>query len=425
MANEADNFQAAPDDAPLLIVIGCGGQPYREYILRSAAERYRLWLIDAEPVTWQRRYVVGATAVDPMVATDGIAAAQQVAASHEVTGVFCYDEGLIWPASQVADALGLPGNPPEVVRSCRDKAATRAVLEKAGVPQAASTAVTSLDEAREAAERIGFPVVLKPRGLAGSKGVQRADGPDDMEAAYAAARGASYPGVPVYDAGVLVEEYLDGPEISVDSVFFQGECLPMVVARKDVGFDPFFEELGHIVIGDDPLLRDDGVLGILRDTHAALGWHTGITHTEVKLTSRGPRLIEVNARLGGDLIPYLGLLANGIDCSAAGADVAAGVAPDVTPKWSKVSGITFLYPREDCEVVDIEVHEDRAGPNVHQAFAMAAPGMVLRLPPRGFISRYGFVIAVADDEATCRAALGEAETIIELSAVPLGVEAAK
>jgi biotin carboxylase len=407
------------DPRPLLLVVGSGDQRYREYIMRSAAAKYRLWLLDADPPTWQSTYLEGSTVVDPMVIADGVAAGLAVAAERKVDGVLCYDEGLIWPASHVAEALGVIGNPPDVVRSCRDKHATREVLDRAGVPQARSACVSSAGEAAAAAAAIGYPVVLKPRGLAGSKGVLRVDDPSAMADAYAAARAASYPGVPVYEAGVLVEEYLDGPEISIDSVFADGRCHPMVLARKQVGFEPFFEELGHVVLPDDPLLADPDVLGLLHATHEAIGWRTGVTHTEMRLTSRGPRLIEVNARLGGDLIPYLGLLARGVDCAAAAADVCAGREPDVAQTRSKVAAIRFLYPEVDCEVVTVEARPDVGGPAVFRAEATAPPGAVLRLPPRGYLARYGFVIAVADTEEECREALAGAERVVELHAVPL------
>lgn len=407
------------DTRPLLLVVGSGDQRYREYIVRSAAERYRLWLIDANPPAWHDQYVIGSTAVDPMVIPDGVEAAKAIAAEHPIEGVFCYDEGLIWPSSHIAAALGVLGNDPEVVRSCRDKAATREVLDRAGVPQATSRAVSSAEEAATVAGEIGYPVVLKPRGLAGSKGVLRVDDPADLADAYTAARAASYPGVPVYEAGVLVEEYLDGPEISIDAVFHEGECFPMVLARKQVGFDPFFEEVGHVILPDDPLMTDPEIVGLLRSTHEALGWRVGVTHTEMRLTSRGPRLIEVNARLGGDLIPWLGWLSRGVDCAAAHADACMGRAPDVEPTRSKVAAIRFLYPPEDCEVVSIDHHPDRGGPAVVHSIVMAPPGAVLRLPPRGYLARYGLVIAVADTEEECQATLARAEEVVELHAVPV------
>lgn len=408
-----------PDPRPLLLVVGSGKQLWREYTMRSAASRYRLWLIDAKPPTWQGKYLVGSSTVDAMVIPDAVAAAEAVDRQHRVGGVFCYDEGLVWPSAHMAEAVGGLTNDPEVVRSCRDKHATRTILDGAGVGQARSICVATPEEAAAAADDIGYPVVLKPRGLGGSRGVIRVDHPADLRDAYADSAMVSHPGVPVYEAGILVEEYLDGPEISIDAVFWEGECHPMVVARKEVGFDPFFEEVGHVVLPDDPYLEDEDVMHVLRSAHEALGWRYGVTHTELKLTSRGPRLIEVNARLGGDLIPWLGWLARGIDCGLAAADVAAGRPPDVAATRSRVAGIAFLYPPEDCEVVAVEVRRELAHPAVHQVTATAGPGTVLRLPPNGYISRYGLVIAVADDEAACREALAGAERIVELRAVPL------
>lgn len=383
-------------DKPLLLLIGSSSQRNREFILKAVTPRYRLWLLQPAEVTWEAPYVVGNTVVDNTDARKLVEAAREVAERHEVTGVFCYDEGLVWQAASVSQALGLPGNTPEAIAACRDKHTTRARLAEAGVAQPASEGVRDLDEARAAAEKIGYPVVVKPRGLAGSMGVKLARDPSEMEAAYAAATAVSYPGVPVFEVSVLIEEYVDGPEISVDAVFHDGECVPLAVAHKKVGFAPFFEEVGHVVDGADPLLSDPDLLDALRRSHAALGFHTGVTHTEFKLSSKGPRLLEVNARLGGDMIPYLGHLATGVDIALAAADVAAGRKPDTEVRHRKVATVTFLYPEHDIEVESVTVHSDRLPPQVHSAIALADPGAVLRLPPGGYISRYGRIITVAD-----------------------------
>jgi biotin carboxylase len=406
----------------LLILVGSGAQLYREYIIRAAGARYRLWLMHPAPPTWERRYLDGYTVVDNTDPDALVAASRQVAAGQEVAGVFCYDEGLVWPAAHVVEALDLPGTRPEGIRACRDKALTRRMLAAAGVGQPASRAVASLAEARECAAEIGYPVVLKPRGLAGSKGALRVDSADRLDQAYAAAREASYPGVPVYDDGVLVEEYLDGPEISVDAAFFEGACTPLVVARKEVGFDPFFEETGHLIDAADPLLRDPALRAELERIHAALGFGYGVSHTEFKLTGRGPRLIEVNARLGGDLIPYLGALSSGVDCALAAADAAAGRRPEPRFEESKVAAIRFLYPPEDTEVDSVLVHETD-GAVVRMAVATAGPGDLLRLPPRGYISRYGFVIVVTDTVEQAMAELRKAPQVVELKGRPLPVDA--
>jgi biotin carboxylase len=403
-------------ERPLLLLIGSSAQRGREFVLRSVTTRYRLWLLQPADVSWEAPYVVGNTVVDNTDAPRLIEAARDVSAHHRVAGVFCYDEGLVWPAAFVSQALGLPGNPPAAVAACRDKNATRVALAGAGVPQPMSIGVHNLDEALVAAEKIGAPVVVKPRGLAGSKGVRLARDHDEVAAAYAAATAVSYPGVPVFEMSVLVEEYVDGPEISIDAVFHEGACVPLVVAHKRVGFAPFFEETGHVVDGADPLLTDPELIHALRRGHAALGFHTGVTHTEFRLGSHGPRLVEINARLGGDMIPHLGHLATGVDVALAAADVAAGRAPDTEARCHRAATVTFLYPERDIEVAAVTVHEDRMTPQVHSATALADPGTVLRLPPRGYISRYGRVITLAD---TMAAAVVDTTGIIEVTGRPV------
>jgi len=404
----------------LLLLIGSSARGSREFILKSVSSRYRLWLLQPADVSWEEPYVVGNTIVDNTDPALLVAAAREVAERHEVSGVFCYDEGLVWPAAHVSQSLGLPGNTPETVAACRDKHATRIALEQAGVSQPDSIGVRSREEAVAAAEKIGYPVVVKPRGLAGSMGVRRADTAAELGDAYAAARGASYPGVPVFETAVLIEEYVSGPEISVDAVFFGGRCVPLVVARKEVGFDPFFEEVGHVVDGADPLLSDRALLSALKRSHAALGFHTGVTHTEFRITPRGLRLMEINARLGGDMIPFLGKLATGVDVAMAAADAAAGRRPDTGVRHRAVAAIRFLYPEQDAVVESVTIHEESFTPDIHSAVAMAAPGAVLRLPPRGYISRYGRVIALAESVDKAQTAVGRAAGIVRLSAQPAG-----
>src|SRR4051794_21452945 len=103
-------------DGGLVLVVGSGGQPYRQYLLAGAAERRPLWLLDAAQSTWQRAHVHG-TSVVPLI--DGtrlipdrkrlIDAAAQVAAKRGVAGVFSYDETLVMATAEIAEQFGLPG----------------------------------------------------------------------------------------------------------------------------------------------------------------------------------------------------------------------------------------------------------------------------------------------------------------------------
>jgi hypothetical protein len=119
------------------------------------------------------------------------------------------------------------------------------------------------------------------------------------------------------------------------------------------------------------------------------------------------------------LIPYLGVHATGTDPAVAATQVMVGRAPDTSPRHRSTAGIRFLYPTEDCEVVSAAIREDRLGPGIHQAVATAAPGTRLALPPRGYMSRYGYVIATGDNSAQVAADLTDAEELIDLRFRPL------
>lgn len=411
---------------PRLLVVGSGGQIYREYLLAGAARRHPVWLLDAAEPTWQKRYVTGATVV-PLIDRarlvpdqDGlIKAAQHVAAEQRVAGVFTYDETLVVVTAHIAETLGLPGLTVAGVEACRNKHRTRQVLTAAGLPQPRFALVHSVEEAATAADAIGYPVVLKPRGMGASIGVVRVAQAADLAWAFDIAHQASYGGNPAYEGGVLVEELVTGTEISVDGMVHQGRYEPLFLARKQVGPAPYFEEIGHVVDPDDELLSEGSLRDVLARAHRSLGLDTGITHTEVMLSQRGPVVIEVNARLGGDLIPYLGKLATGIDPGELAAALATGgTMPTVRPEPRGIVGIRFAYPPQDCRVTSLALPDPATVPGLLEAVAMASPGTELRLPPKGYISRYAYVICTGANRAECVAHLSSAIAATSLEFTP-------
>jgi len=406
---------------PLLLVVGTGGRGYREYLLASISTRYRIHLLLGAEPTWERDYLTSCTVLTEMgqtiEATEMIAAARALAADRRVSGVLTWDEGRVLQAAKVAAALGLPGGDPQMALRCRDKHLTREALAAAGVAQPRSVLVSTLEAALDVAAGIGYPVVLKPRAMAASLGTVLVGGPADLIARFPFARDTTVPGAWRYDAGVLVEEYVDGPEVSIDSAVHRGRVWPMFVARKEVGYPPYFEETGHLVNAADPLLTDPDVLRYLQDTHTALGFTDGITHTEVKLTPVGPKLIEVNARLGGDMIPYLGLRATGIDPGLAAAAVACGQYPQVQPDRSLVGGVRFFYVDSDDTSIG-SVHFDETGlpETLDLLVPLVKTGDVVSPPPKGTLwGRIAYATALADTEQDCRDALEAAQAALRVT----------
>lgn len=285
--------------------------------------------------------------------------------------------------------------------------------------------VADLAEAAAAAEWIGYPVVVKPRGLGAGRGVALVRSAAELRELFAEARAAHWPGVPTYRVGILVEEYLDGPEISVDGVVHAGRYTPLFLARrlsrKEGALSPYFEETGHLVSADDPLLDDPALRWVLGKTHRVLGVNDTMTHTQVRLTARGFVIVEVNGRLGGDLVPYLGFLATGIDPGLVAVDVALRVPPRLTPALTRTAGIRFLHPQEPCRVEHVTVPEADAAKGLLRAVALAAPGDERGLPPLDHLQRYAYVLCEAGTPAECAARLDAAADQVRLKARPLSV----
>jgi len=401
------------DDRPLLLLVGTGMRTYREYLLRSISQDFRVHLFHSAEPSWEREFIDSWTVLPSTLDGPAMArAALAVRQRQQPDGVLCWDEARILATSYIAEALGLRNGDPAVVWRLRDKAQTRAALAGAGVAQPQSVPVSTVAEAVAAAGRIGYPVILKPRGLGASLGVVRADDAAQLAGHFAFTRDTRAPDPVVYssDEPVLVEECVAGEEISIDSVVQDGKVAPLFIARKVVGYPPYAEEIGHYVSAADPLHADPDLMQALQDTHTALGFLDGWTHTEFMLTERGPRLIEVNGRLGGDMIPYLGMLATGIDPGRAAAAVACGRPPHMTPSRSRAAGIRFFYvSQENTTITSAGFDAGRLPGAIEQAVVVAAPGVTVSPPPKGTVwGRIAFAIAVADTPEQCQTALDEA-----------------
>lgn len=404
---------------PLLIVVGGAHAIYRGYCVEQAAAAHRIALIDAKPPTWQRSLVVDHEVADPYDPQALITAGLALAERHAIAGVVTWDEYTLVPTAQLTARLGLPGNSVESVTACRDKATSRRRFAEAGVPSAVSTRVDTLAEAASAADATGFPVVLKPSAHGASIGVIRVDGPEDLAAGwkFTFARTADQG---TEGTGVLVEEYLDGPEVSVECVTWRGETTVVALARKDLDFPPFFEEIGHTVTAGDPLIPE--VAPIAASALRALGVTDGVQHVEIRLTPTGPRVIEVNCRIAGDLIGKLVHLATGLELPRIAADIACGRTPDLTPTADRTAAIRLLYPPNTGTLTDRRLSLPAGEPPewLYQVCWLRTTGEHVALPPHGDASsgRIGFLIVVSDSPIGARGHLDELTERLTLTVTP-------
>jgi biotin carboxylase len=389
--------------SPLLIVVGGTDPAYRAYCLEQAAAAYPIALIDTKPPTWLRHLVADHEVADTHDPAAVVAAGLALAERHAIAGVVTWDEYALVPAAELAARLGLPGNTVAAVNACRDKATSRHLFAVAGVPSPSSARVETLAQAKAAAARTGYPIVLKPSSHAGSVGVIRVNSPEELPGAWEfAAAGASGQGPE--GSGILVEAFMGGEEISAECVTFRGVTTVVAITRKEVGFAPYFEETGHTVTAGDPLLPV--IAPVATQAVEALGVTDGVTHVEMKLPASGPGLVEVNARIGGDRIGTLVHLATGLDLPRIAADIACGKAPDLTPTAHRTAAIKILYPPAPGILTArrLAIEPAPQHPWLHQVTWLHDVGDRVAPPPEGGgdTARIGFFIVTADSPATAR-----------------------
>ncbi|WP_282697802.1 ATP-grasp domain-containing protein [Streptomyces sp. CC208A] len=404
---------------PTVLIVAPGDQVYRGYCLEQVAAAYDVVAITPHTLTWEAEHVVDHEVADPHQLDQLLAAGEALAARHTLAGVLTWNEPLLVHTARLAEHLGLCTNPASVMENCRDKHATRRLLAAHRIPSARSGRVVDLLQATILAEDIGYPVVLKPAGQAGSVGVIRVDNSEDLASAFDfAAAGAALAGGQNTD--VLVEEYLDGPEISVECVTQHGITHAVAVTRKKLGFEPYFEETGHTVDAADPLLAR--VAPIAAAAIRALGIDHGIQHVEMRLTTSGPRIIEINGRIGGDLIGHLVRLATGLDLPRIAADLACGTTPRLERTRLRAAGIALLYPETSGTLTHRSIDRgfiDRTR-WLDLVQWIGTVGDRIVLPPEGDVdvARAGLYVVTGYDAAKVEERLAETARQITLTVQP-------
>ncbi|SDY48211.1 ATP-grasp domain-containing protein [Amycolatopsis xylanica] len=213
-------------------------------------------------------------------------------------------------AYEIADELGKAVNPPRSIRLLNDKAEMRKLLTAHGLSSVQYAYAQRWQDVESMIGDFRLPAIVKPTDLAGSRGVLKLT--DRAQLADWGRLLESYD----YTGPVLIEEFLDGPEFSVESISVRGEHHIIGITRKILGPPPSVVEAGHV----HPVAESSQTKAIATLTRHLLrvtGYQNGPAHTEVIWTKRGPKIVESQARLGGDRIPQLVEMATGFDIERA------------------------------------------------------------------------------------------------------------
>lgn len=325
-------------------------------------------------------------------------------------------DGVIHPCSEVSmavmgrinDELGLSGISCEQAICATNKHLMRKAFEKGNAPSPKSILAQDAEDAWSRLQsEFDTDAILKPSRNSGSRGIAKVSrnmDKGDFIRAYDEALSESR------DHSVLIEQFIEGPEFSIEMIVWQGEIHVLTVTDKKTTGAPHFVELGHnqpscFSATDVETLKAAAVAGV-----RALGVNNCACHAEAKLMNGKSYLMEVGARLGGDFISTeLTHLSTGIDMVAAAIDVALGVEPDLSAK-EEPKGVCIRYfcPKPG-KLVSISNTEVLNNPHVYLWEIYPKEGDVIPAVTSS-LCRSGHVIVT---EKTPQKAIELAERLIE------------
>ena len=330
-------------------------------------------------------------------------------------------------AARAAEALGLRGNPPDAACASRNKLACRLALQRAGLPVPWFRPVPVDRGAAALAAEVPYPCVVKPLALSGSRGVIRADTPEELSAAFARVA-ALLRGTDVrierdeaHDA-IMIESFIPGREYALEGVLDEGVLRTLALFDKPDPLDgPFFEETIYVTPSALPEDVQRRVSAAVADAARALGLRHGPVHAEVRVNRDGVYVLEVAAR------PIGGLCSRALRFAETGRQAPPDAAisleelllrhamgEDVSgyAREARASGVMMIpIPRAGIYRSVDGVEEARAVPGVDDLRITAKPDQKLVPLPEGK-SYLGFIFARAAAPAAVERALREAHAYL-------------
>ena len=324
-------------------------------------------------------------------------------------------DGVIHPCSEVAmsvmgrinDEMHLSGISKEMAIRATNKHLMREAFEKYGAPSPKSFLIKDEEDAWQIfCDQFTSNAILKPSRNSGSRGVAMVEKSISKEAfveLYFRALDESR------DHSVLIEQFVEGPEFSVEVIVWNDEPHVLAITDKKTTEAPYFVELGHnqpSVFSEkiQQKLKDGAIAGI-----KALGLSNCATHCELKVQDGEAYLMEIGARMGGDFISTeLIHLSTGIDMVAATICVVLGMEPNLQPTEEKHGVCIRYFTPKPGKLIAVEGEENLKDAHVYDAEIYHKIGEMIP-EVKSSLDRSGHVI-VTDMDAL--SAIKRAESII-------------
>lgn len=310
----------------------------------------------------------------------------------------------------IAAALDLPGIRYSSAEAASNKVLMRRTLERNGVPVPRFFAVWSLKEARDALDELGTPAVLKPAENMGARGVIKINSRDELQRAYRHTKRFATTGE------LIIEEYMEGAELSIDALAWNGQIVITGVADRIIQGEPYFIEIGHNM----PSALSPSIIkeaeAVMKLAMQAIGIHTGAGKGDLKVTKDGVKVGECAARLsGGFMSSHTFPLWSGVDLYRAAIRIALGEEPGDLTQVANGVCIERGVLATPGKITSIDGFDQmRSIPGVEDVILTKQIGSVLQ-PVTSNIDKVGHVIIKARTLEIAQSVANEALNLVQIT----------
>lgn len=276
-----------------------------------------------------------------IISTNDITSIVEAAKKHKIDGIITLATDMpVRSIAAVAHEMQLVGISNDTAIKATNKVEMRNALAYRGVPVPKYFKASNKEEYLRIVKKFKIPFIVKPVDSSGSRGiikVSNLNNEKEIIDAYEYSSAFSKCG------DVIVEEYMNGLEVSVETLSVNGVCHVIQITDKITTGAPHYVEMGHT----QPTRLEKSVIkqieSIAIAANHAVGILNGPSHTEIIITNEGPKIVEIGARLGGDCITtHLVPLSTGIDMVECCIRIALGETPDIQKKFSRGSAIRYF-----------------------------------------------------------------------------------
>ena len=224
------------------------------------------------------------------------------AQEHPIAAILSVDDAASELAALASVALGLAHNSPCAAEAARDKLLMRSLMSKGGAPCPVYRPFSLSADPVDVAAQVTYPCVVKPLRLSGSRGVIRANTPDEFVTAFNRTRRLLLSEGYTLDDSLLVEDFIPGFEVALEGMLTHGQLKVLALFDKPDPLDgPFFEETIYITPSCLPTQVQADIASCVTTAAASLELREGPVHAELRVNEHGPWMLEIAGRSIGGL----------------------------------------------------------------------------------------------------------------------------